>query len=116
MLRIFPAGMGVGLATLWIIAHLGGATTWLTWLVAIMALLALACVGLVPDRAPAIGAGLGLMALGAGQLGLWAVAWWFGATPWLTWWTLIFAVLSLGAALPLMWQGAIDRMRGREVI
>jgi hypothetical protein len=116
MLRIVPAGLGIGLCTLWLIARVSGATSWLTWLVVIAGLLSLACVGLVPDRAPAIGAGLCLVTLGAGELALWAVAWWCGATAWLTWWTLVFAVVSLGMALPLMWQGVVDRLRGREVI
>jgi hypothetical protein len=117
MLRIVPAGLGGGLCTLWLIARVSGATGWLAWLVAIAGLLTLACVGLVPDRAPAIAAGLCLVALGAVEIGLWAVGWRHGATPsWLIWWTLVFALLSLGVALPLLWQGAIDRLRGREVI
>ena len=94
MIRILPAFLGLGLATLWVVGLSVDATVWLTWAAGIAATLALAAVGLVPERHSSLvaGAALGLIALALA--GLWVVGLATHATPWLTWWTFVAACLA----------------------
>jgi hypothetical protein len=116
MLRVFPALIGVGLTAMWVIGLSEDSTVWLTWTVGIIAALSFATVGLIPEKRGSLWAAacLGLLAAALGVM--WLVGLITHATPWLTWWTFVAAVLTCllagGAAL----QELLDGVRAREGI
>jgi uncharacterized integral membrane protein len=116
MLRIFPALLGLGLATLWVIGLSVDATVWLTWCDGIAATLAFATVGIIPERRGSIWAALCLGAIATGLLALWIAGLEEKATVWLTWWTLVGALLAYLTALGAAVQGGLDALRTRRLI
>ena len=116
MLRVFPALIGAGLAAIWVIAMAVDATVWLTWLIGIAAALSFATVGLIPDKRSSAGAAVCLALLTGGLGTMWLVGLVTHATPWLTWWTLVGAILTGGIATGAGIQGVLDGLRSREVI
>ena len=116
MLRVFPAFMGAGLTAMWVIGLSEDATIWLTWLVGIAAALSFATVGLIPEKRGSLWAGR-LPGPPRGGLGvMWLVGLGTHATPWLTWWTFVAAVLTCLLAVGTAFQGWLDGLRTRETI
>jgi hypothetical protein len=116
MLRLAPLFLALGLTVLWVIGLSEDATVWLTWGVGALAIPMLATTGLVPERQASGWAALCLMLLGAALGLLWLVGWRAGADGWLTWWTLLFGVLTWFAAAGVGFQEQIDRLRARPLI
>jgi hypothetical protein len=116
MLRVFPALLGAGLAAMWVIGLSVDATIWLTWLVGIAAALSFATVGLIPDKRGSLWAAacIGLVAAGLGVM--WLVGLTTRATPWLTWWTFVAAILTCLLAAGAALQDFLDGVRARETI
>jgi hypothetical protein len=116
MLRIAPVFLALGLAVLWVIGLAEQSTVWLTWAVGALALPTLATTGLVPERRAGPWAALCLALVAVALLAVWLVGWRSGADPWLTWWTLVFGVMSLGTASGVALQDRIDGLRVRPLI
>lgn len=116
MLRVFPGFIGAGLTAMWVIGLSQDASVWLTWLVGIAAALSFATVGLIPEKRGSLWAA-GCLALLSGGLGvMWIVGLAVHATPWLTWWTFVGAVLASLIAAGTAVQGGLDGLRTRETI
>jgi peptidoglycan/LPS O-acetylase OafA/YrhL len=116
MLRFVPPMLALGLAVLWVIGLSEDATVWLTWTVGTLAIPALAVTGLVPERRGSAWAAGCLALVAAALLIAWLVGWRTNGDPWLAWWTLVFALLTFGAAAGLALQGTIDQLRARPII
>jgi hypothetical protein len=116
MLRLIPAALGLGLATMWVIGMSVDATVWLVWFVGIAAALSFATVGLIPERAAAPVAAICLGLVAGGLFVLWLVALATAATPWLAWWTFVAGCLTALTAGGAAIQGLLDRLRTRPLI
>ena len=116
MLRIFPALIGFGLTAMWVIGLSEDSTVWLTWLVGIVAALSFATVGLIPERQGSLWAGACLALLSGGLGVMWLVGLFTHATPWLTWWSFVAAILSVLVAVGAATQGMLDGLRTRKTI
>jgi hypothetical protein len=116
MLRVFPALIGAGLTAMWVIGLSVDATIWLTWLVGIAAALSFATVGLIPEKRGSLWAAacIGLIAGGLGVM--WLVGLVTRATPWMTWWTFVAAILMCLLAAGAGLQSFLDGVRTRETI
>jgi hypothetical protein len=114
VIRTLPAVVALGLGVLWVIGISVQATPWLTWFVGAAALPAFAVTGLIPEGSSAPIASVCLVAIGLGLAVLWAVGWAADATPWLTWWTFVLGGLCIAVALPIGFQGALERERARD--
>ena len=116
MLRVFPAFMGLGLTAMWVIGLSQESTTWLTWLVGIAAALSFATVGVIPERRGSLWAAACLAMLSGGLGVMWLVGVGVHATPWLTWWTFVAAILTSLLAAGAAAQGGLDDLRTRDTI
>jgi hypothetical protein len=116
MLRAFPAFIGAGLTSMWVIGLSEESTIWLTWLVGIAAALSFATVGLIPERRASLWAAACLALLSGGLGAMWLVGVVTHATPWLTWWTFVAAVLTFLIAGGAAVQGGLDSLRTRDTI
>lgn len=116
MLRVFPALIGAGLTAMWVIGLSEDSTIWLTWMVGIIAALSFATVGLIPEKRGSLWAAA-CLALLAGALGvMWLVGLVTHATPWLTWWTFVAAILTCLLAGGAAIQDLLDGLRTRAGI
>jgi hypothetical protein len=116
MLRSAPVFLALGLAMLWLIGLAEDATVWLTWVVGTLALPLVATTGLVPEREGSGWAALSLWLVAFALGAAWAVGWRTEAAPWLTWWTLVFAALTLLTGTAVAMQDRIDALRTPPVI
>ncbi len=105
--------LGVGLLVVWIVGLAQNATGWLTWLDGVAGVMSFVVAGAVApadDRAAARSGSVGMGVQTAGLFVLWLVGMATRATPWLVWWTFVFACAYLVFSLALVAR-AWPRMR-----
>lgn len=116
MLRIAPFAFGLGLAVLWVVGLTDDAAAWLTWAIGLLAVATFASTGLVPARRSGLSAWVAHGLVTAALFGLWTIGRQSHATPWLVWWTFVFALAAAAMTLLVGAQELLDRIRVRPLI